>query len=143
MRIEYRGLTFEVPAGWADVTRHLPPGTPFTLGTAAVCGVVQFSVFKSDGQRTPGTTQDFLKQLFIEICRSRSFGEVEPVILTTSRIPCVGNIVSTPKEVVGMWLLSAGSDIGFVTYTGREPGHPSVEEELPDAIEIVKSIELA
>jgi hypothetical protein len=143
MDSEFAGLRLEIPDGWFDTTDELPPDAPPTLTPEDGCGALQFTVAKYKSGKIPNVTVEDLKKLLRDFCEHHSLGPVKPAVISLSRTPCVGAIVSAPDGVVGFYYLSDGRNIAVVTYSGMEPGHPSLEEELPVVVGIIKSIRFA
>jgi hypothetical protein len=140
MLVEYAGLRLELPEGWSDITPDLPPDSPFTLARATGGGALQFSVAEYKSGVRPNFRTDDLRRFFKKCADANGYNGIEPKVVEGSVPYCIGAEFSRLNEVVGMWYLSDGSNIAFITYNNDVSDEPNVTEELADIRIIVKSI---
>jgi hypothetical protein len=137
----FADLELHIPEGWGDISADLPPNYPPTLARGAGVGALQFSVARYRSGAKPAIDEEGLKRLLVGFFQTHSFGQVEPSVLSTSKMLCVGGVSIISEEVMAVWYLSNGIDVVLVTYTGLGPNAPTTKEELSEARTIVESIE--
>jgi len=141
MLVQFHGLRFDLPLGWADITDDLPEGSPPTLARSSGLGVIQFSIARHRGGTNPEITVDALRRLITDFCSRHSLkaGDLDETVGSITRVGCVG--IAT-NETVAAWYLTNGHDITLVTYTSASPDARATAEELNQARGLVTTIEL-
>lgn len=140
MRVEFYGLTFDLPAGWADITDDLPEGSPPTLAKASGASAVQFSIAKYHSGKNPKVSLDDLRSFMTEFCQNNSI-DVEYISIRESHdIMCVGALSETAGELLSAWYLSNGKDVVFTTYVGLDDDADLLDKELDEARAIISSM---
>jgi len=140
MLVTFAGVRFELSEEWCDVTGDLDPGSPPTLARENGVGVIQFSVAKYKSGEKPSITEAGLKDMLLELFKSKHLGDAEPTILQGSRCFGAGATSAKTDAVIGAWYLSNGTDIALVTYTCMS-GDPARQRELADAEKLAKTLE--
>jgi hypothetical protein len=141
MLVQFHGLRFDLPVGWADITDDLPEGSPPTLARSSGLGVIQFSIARHRGGINPAITVDGLRRLIADFSSSHALniGELDETLASIIIVGCVG--IAT-DETVAAWYLTNGHDVILVTYTSSSPDARGTAEELSQARGSVATIEL-
>jgi hypothetical protein len=139
MRVEFHGLHFDLPAGWADITDDLPIGSPPTLACETGVGVIQFSSAVYSSGVDPEVTIDSLWVLITDFCDRKSLiiGEIEELL---GQIMIVGFSSSVNEELVAAWYLSDGKNVILVTYTSSDACNAETNRELAQARDLITTI---
>lgn len=137
MQVQFHGLRFDLPSGWADITDELPEGSAPTLARPSGCGALQFSIGTYRSGTHPNFTAQSLRALLADFCSRQSLdaGDFEE---TTARVTTVGCVARTTEEVVAAWYLTNGIDVVLVTYVARTP---DCSDELEQAKQLVATID--
>lgn len=113
MTVQFYGITFDLPAGWEDVTDDLPGGGPPTLAKASGVGVIQFSIAEYGGGEKPNSDFDVLRSFMMEFCRT-NFIDVERIFAAEfGDVTCVSVSSRTTDQNLSPWYLSDGADFAF------------------------------
>jgi len=140
MRVEYNGLRFELPQGWADITEDLPSGSPPSLARATGVGAVQFSIAKYRGGKEPRVTLEDLRNFLTEFCE-RNDMQSDTMIDRKSRVMCVAATSVANGELITANYLSNGRDVVLATYVCADPESPELKEDLNGVEEIINSMD--
>lgn len=137
MLVQYHGLQFDLPAGWADVTEDLPAHSPPTLAHPDGVGVIQFSIARYSRGERPNTTCEALEKLLVEFFSQQMLEGGQPERIE-ARVAIVGRIATS--EPIAVWYASNGLDLVLITYTSVEPANFTASEELEQARKLVASL---
>ncbi|MCP9230865.1 hypothetical protein NMG46_11490 [Mesorhizobium sp. LMG 17147] len=139
MRVEFHGLTFDLPAGWVDIAGDLPEGSPPTLAKETDgCGAIQFSIAKYRSGEKPNVDVDVLRTFMIQFCNHNSIDVRHITQHESEGIVSVGVLSETTEKLLSAWYMSNGNDFVFMTYLCL--ADEDYLEELDVARSIVSSI---
>lgn len=139
MRVEFHGITFDLPDGWTDITDDLPDGSPPTLARPSGVGAIQFSIAKYGSGADPKATVSDLRKFCAEFCVQHAIDE-SWIVEYPARMMCVGAKTNDLDEFLAAWYLSNGRDFVFVTYVGVNEDIEQSQGEFDDAQLLVESI---
>ncbi|MER8818945.1 hypothetical protein NKH70_03830 [Mesorhizobium sp. M0991] len=140
MRVEFHGLTFDLPAGWVDIAGDLPEGSPPTLAKETDgCGAIQFSIAKYRGGEKPNVDFNALRTFMLQFCQNNSIDAGNITKNESESIISVGVLSDTDDQLLSAWYLSNGNDVVFMTYLGMANDTDCLKE-LDVALAIVSSI---
>ncbi|MER8730251.1 hypothetical protein NKH28_10445 [Mesorhizobium sp. M1227] len=140
MRVEFYGLTFDLPAGWVDIAGDLPEGSPPTLAKETDgCGAIQFSIAKYRSGEKPNVDFNVLRTFMIQFCHNNSIDVGHISNIESDGIISVGVLSETGDQLTSAWYLSNGNDVVFMTYVGMANDTDCLKE-LGVAKAIVSSI---
>ncbi|MER9244506.1 hypothetical protein [Mesorhizobium sp. M0145] len=140
MRVEFYGLTFDLPAGWVDITGDLPEGSPPTLAKETDGGgAVQFSIAKYRSGEKPTVDFNVLRPFMIQFCQNNSIDVGHITNNESEGIISVGVLSEAVDQLLSAWYLSNGNDVVFMTYVGMANDTDCLKE-LDVARAIVSSI---
>lgn len=142
MIVQFYGITFDLPAGWEDITDDLPAGSPPTLARASGVGALQFSIAKYRAGEKPNAGFDVLRSFMIEFCQNNLIDAKRIWARKFDSTMCVGVSSETEDKTLSAWYLSNGNDFAFVTYVALGVENDRMNKELDEATEIVSSISL-
>ncbi|BCG94096.1 hypothetical protein [Mesorhizobium sp. 131-2-1] len=140
MIVQFHGLTFDLPAGWEDITDDLPEGSPPTLAKASGIGAFQFSIAKYRSGERPNTDFDVLRSFMIEFCQDNFIDIGRIFEKKFGAAMCVGVSSRTVDQTLSAWYLSNGDDFAFVTYLAQGEENDLIDKELDETREIISSI---
>jgi hypothetical protein len=141
-RIRLAGLILDVPPGWSDIRRELPPDSPPTLGKADGVGVIQFSVARYRSGKVPVIRVSDLREMLEDFCAAN---RLEPSASLSEGVGRDGNLfvradlVDGDEQIVA-WYVGNGSDVALVTYVTQESAHPAARKEIDDASHVVERL---
>src|SRR4051794_33045611 len=87
MRVQFYGLSFDLPEAWADITQDVPGGSPPSLARPTGAGAIQFSIAKYRGGEEPNVTIDRSWALLEEFCQSNDMP-------CDNMVDCTGKLIS-------------------------------------------------
>jgi hypothetical protein len=140
MRVEFNGLRFNLPHGWADITDDLPAGSPPSLARPTGVGAVQFSVAKYRGGKEPDVTVESLQKLLADFHAQHAIPGAEP-ISKIGKTMSVGATSIANGELISATYLSNGKDVVLTTYICQDTDSPELHEDLDGVEEILTSMD--
>lgn len=140
MRVEFNGLRFNLPQGWADITDDLPPGTTPTLARSSGVGVIQVTIAQYRSGERPNVTIKDLRALLDAFCR-RNEMHCDTMVDREGRVSSVCATAMVRDELISATYLTNGKDVVLVTYVCSEPESGELAEDLSGMSEIVNSID--
>lgn len=138
MLVEFHGLQFDLPPGWADITDELGPDSPPTLARPNGHGVIQFSIGRHTGGAAPNATTSDLLDLSAAFCRQSGL-EATPVLVEETEVMVAMASGTADKDFVAAWHLSNGQDFVLMTYLGDATA-PERATEFADAVRVASSM---
>lgn len=140
MRVEFHGLTFELPHGWEEITQDLPQGAPPSLARQGGVGAIQLSFAKyRDGDR-PNVTIAVLRELLDDFfCRNRM--PYDNVAECEQRMMSVRGASTSDSGFVLARYFSNGEDVALATYVCMEAPGSEMLEDLKGVETIMNSME--
>jgi hypothetical protein len=136
------GLSFDLPAGWVDISNDLPPGSPPTLAREIGVGAIQFSVSRCEGGPEPMIDETDLEDMLREFCEQNAI-PLSPGNIQTAVSHAVGGVSRSEDAVVGIWYLSDGQNVAMVSYFADATHAEAADQELADAEAIVRTTSFA
>jgi hypothetical protein len=141
MLVDFYGLTFDLPAGWLDITEDLGNGAPPTLAKPQGVGVIQFSIARYRSGDDPKITISDLRGFLDHLCQHNG-------------LTC-GHIIEREREIVSVTAECArgemltlagyftnGSDLVFATYECLEADRPLIGDELTGARQVFDTLQI-
>ena len=138
--VVFAGVRLTLPPLWSEATHELAPGSPPTLVRGPDgSGVLQFSIAKYQGGKTPDVTVTALHSLLSDFATSHNLGS--PSNLKNAKEPnmLVSADFATAADFIRVYYVSDGQDIALITYVG-DKGSSVFATELRQADSIVNSL---
>ncbi|AZO46678.1 MAG: hypothetical protein EOS58_17200 [Mesorhizobium sp.] len=140
MIVQFHGITFDLAAGWEDITDDVPGAWPPTLAKASGVGALQFSIAKYRSGEKPNAGFDVLRSFMIEFCHNNLIDTNHISEEKFASTMSVGVLYRKADETLSAWYLSNGNDFAFVTYVGLGEESEIMNEELDEVRAVVSSI---
>ncbi|MBZ9659695.1 hypothetical protein LB523_11635 [Mesorhizobium sp. ESP-6-4] len=138
MRIQFYGITLDLPDEWEDITDDLPNKGPPTLAKTSGVGALQFTIARYSGGEKPNADFDVLRSFMIQFCQNNHIAADHISTQKFGNIMCAGVLSTTIDKILSVWYLSNGNDFALATYLALESD--LVSKELEEARAIISSI---
>ncbi len=129
-RLHLPGCSVSVSEGWRDVTETLEMDSPPpTLAKEHGVGALQFSIALYRDGPVPNATVGDLQELLSGFAASRNLGDGFDRRETTSKQLMTAASFHSEGDLLRVWYVSDGENIGFITYVcAWESRHIEVAE---------------
>jgi len=140
MRVEFKGLNFNLLQGWTDITEDLPSGAPPSLARAEGVGTVQFSIAKYRSGEDPNVSIANLQVFLADFC-DRNGIRWDKMIHRDGKIMSVSVTSTLDDEFIEVAYFSNGKDIVLLTYICSDVDSSEFENDMIGVNEIINSME--
>lgn len=140
MLVTFRGLKFDLPQGWADITDDVPGGGPPSLARPDGVGVLQFTFAKYQSGENPNITVTELRE-FLNVFFSRNKMPYGNVIERSGRMISVQGASDSDDEFILARYFSNGKDVALATYVCSDASSAEAREDLRGVEVVMESIE--
>lgn len=139
MRVNFHGLSFDLPPGWLDITDDLPEGAPPSLARPDGVGVLQFSLARYSGGEEPTVTIEGLRHLTRDFFRRHAM-EYALIEEGSGSATFVHAGTMGGESPVWVWYASNDRDVLLATYVHDGGNSSEVDAELADARAMIGSL---
>jgi hypothetical protein len=140
-RVDFAGLSLELPKGWLDFTNDIDEVSLFTLRKEnKAFGELQFAVRFNEAEKTANIDMERLTSLLNVFFAKNELGTAGNIKTCNEGILSISGEFADSDEFVCIWYATDKNNLAMFTYVSTLPDDPLLPSEVAEADQIVKSI---